>query len=99
MLGQRVQRLNRDGLAKASRPGSLPSRVGHPRSATRAATPAPKDSQGCAVWYSMAQAGSAAAAAPRIRCAPAQEGAVRCAEQVFAHQCAGAAQALNAHKN
>src|SRR6476659_8087550 len=44
--------------------------IGHPRSATRAATPAPKDSQGCAVWWTMAQASSAAAAAPRIRCAP-----------------------------
>ena len=38
--------------------------------ATRPATPAPKDSQGCAVWWAMAQASSAAAAAPRIRCAP-----------------------------
>jgi hypothetical protein len=44
--------------------------IGHPRNATRAATPAPKDSQGCAVWWTMAQASSAAAAAPRIRCAP-----------------------------
>ena len=44
--------------------------IGHPRSATRAATPAPKDSQGCAVCWTMAQASSAAAAAPRIRCAP-----------------------------
>src|ERR1700754_930585 len=44
--------------------------IGHPRSATRAATPAPKDSQGCAVWWTMAQASSAAAAAPRIRCTP-----------------------------
>ena len=33
-------------------------------------TPAPRDSQGCAVWWTMAQASSAAAAAPRIRCAP-----------------------------
>ena len=30
--------------------------IGHPRSATRAATPAPKDSQGCAVRWTMAQA-------------------------------------------
>src|ERR1044072_5615244 len=44
--------------------------IGHPRSATRAATPAPKDSQGCAVWWTMAQARSAAATAPRIRCTP-----------------------------
>ena len=44
--------------------------IGHPRSATRTATPAPKDSQGCAAWWTMAQASSAAAAAPRIRCAP-----------------------------
>ena len=46
--------------------------IGHPRSATRAATLAPKDSQGCAVWWTMAQASSAAAAAPRIRCAPSK---------------------------
>src|SRR5262245_29505631 len=43
--------------------------IGHPRNATRAATPAPNDSQGCAIWWTMAQASSAAAAAPRMRCA------------------------------
>src|SRR5262249_2430940 len=43
--------------------------IGHPRNATRAATPAPRDSQGCAVWWTLAQASSAAAAVPRIRCA------------------------------
>src|SRR5260370_18201364 len=42
--------------------------IGHPRSATRAATPAPKDSQGGAVWWTMAQPRSPAhAATPTTR--------------------------------